>query len=198
VTVLEDLRRWTALANQAAYDLEGDRSTCILTSCALAEFLRLQGLPAQVFRAEAHAHLSVEFERRLGRAANGAAVGWDGDGTRRPKSDGWYGHLAVSCGDYVLDPTLDQLQAEGCSASPAVFAKPDGYDDATPRVWHEWSEGDLTIRHARHPRQMGWKSKPAARPRVWREVVAVMIEQACEQDFTRLVQRGAADEEVRT
>ena len=110
--------------------------------------------------------------------------------TRRPKSDGWNGHLAVSVSDYVCDPTLDQLQAEGRCAAPAVLGKPDGYD-ATPRVWHEWAEGDLTIRHARHPRQIGWRSKPAARASAWRDLVALMVETACEQDFARLIENGA-------
>jgi hypothetical protein len=184
-----DLQRFCLLANQAAYDLQGVRNSCILTSCALVEFLRLQGLQAQVFRAEAHAHCR--------HAAHGAAVGWNGDGTRRPKSDGWHGHLAVTCGNYVLDPTLDQLDPGGIPVSPAVFLKPDGYDTTPPRwqqrVWHEWTEGDCTIRHARHWKQFGWKSKPAARESKWRDLVALMIELASPEDFDRLVAGGAVE-----
>jgi hypothetical protein len=194
--VEEDLRRWNLLANQAAFDVEGVRNSCILTSSALVEFPHLLGRhDARVFRAEAHAHTRDRY-------TCGSAVGWDGDGSRRAKSDGWSGHLAVECGTWVLDLTLDQLDPGGISVSPAVFRKPDGYDTTPPlwqqRVWHEWTERDLIIRHARHWKQIGWKSKPAARPSAWREVVAVMLEQAAPEDFDRLVESGAIliDEET--
>jgi hypothetical protein len=113
----------------------------------------------------------------------------------------WRGHLAVSCGEYVLDATVDQLETScGQTARPAVFHKPDGYD-ITPhleglvwyQVFHQWEEGDLHISHARHRLQNGWKSKGAARPGAWRPVVALMLEHATAEDFARLVQRGAVE-----
>ena len=173
-----DLEHWCRLANAAAYDIEGIRNTCILTSCALAEFLRLQGLTAEVFRAEAKV-----FCVRHDRSCHGATAGSDGDGTRRPKSDGWHGHLAVSCGDYVLDPTLDQLGATcGAQPQPVVFLKPDGWDVTPPDrpwqggAWHHWEENGLSVAHCRYRTQTGWKSKPAAWPSRWRTVVDLMQE----------------------
>jgi hypothetical protein len=52
----QTLERWCLLANAAAHDIEGVRNTCILTSHALVAFLRMQGLEAEVFRAEAAIH----------------------------------------------------------------------------------------------------------------------------------------------
>jgi hypothetical protein len=66
------LRRWCLLANKAAFDIEGRRETCILTSCALAAFLQRQGLDAQVFRAVAKVFPTNGF--------SGATAGTDGDG----------------------------------------------------------------------------------------------------------------------
>ena len=174
----QTLERWCLLANAAAHDTEGVRNTCILTSHALVTFLRMQGLEAEVFRAEAAIHCC-----RHDRQCYGSTAGSDGDGTRRPKSDGWHGHLAVSCGDFVLDPTLDQLEVScGQRARPVVFVKPEGWDVTPPDrpwqggAWHLWRDGDLEIRHARYRRQVGWKSKPAARPSKWMDVVDLMIE----------------------
>ena len=172
------LERWCLLANKAGYELEGVRNSCILTSHALVAFLRMQGLEAEVFRAQAKVHC-CQHDRQC----YGSVAGSDGDGTRRPKSDGWHGHLAVSCGDFVLDPTIDQLEVScGQRPRPAVFVKLDGWDTTPPDrpwqggAWQHWLDGDLEISHVRHPRQVGWKSKPAARPSKWINVVDLMIE----------------------
>jgi hypothetical protein len=176
--LIRDLEHWCLLANAAAYDIEGVGNSCILTSHALVAFLQLQGFEAEVFRARASVHLTKEFERRLGRPGYGAAAG-EGHFSRSP--GGWAGHLAVSCGDFVLDPTLDQLEAEGQRPRPAVFVKPVGWDVPPPDrpwqggAWHHWRDGDLNVGHARHPRQVGWKSKPAARRSSWVEVVDLMV-----------------------
>jgi hypothetical protein len=172
------LERWCLLANTVAYTLDGVRNTCIHTSIALAEFLRLWGLEAEVFRAEAHVHCARPDHQNC----HGSTAGSNGNGTRRPKSAGWRGHLAVSCGDYVLDPTLDQLSTScGLRPRPAVFLKPDGWGMTPPDrpwqggAWHRWQEGNLDVSHVRYRHQVGWKSKPAARPSRWREIVELMV-----------------------
>jgi hypothetical protein len=176
--LIRDLENWCLLANAAAYDIEGVRNSCISTSHALVAFLQLQGFEAEVFRARARAHPTKESEQRLGRRGYGACAG-EGHFSRSP--GGWAGHLAVSCGDFVLDPTLDQLEAEGQRPRPAVFVKPVGWDVPPPDspwdggAWHHWRDGDLDVGHARHPRQVGWKSKPAARRSSWMEVVDLMM-----------------------
>jgi hypothetical protein len=167
-----ELSRWCLLANTAALELTGIHNSCIAASMALAEFLRRQGLTAEVFRAQASAHC-----RRHDRCVGGTA-GSDPD-IRLPKADGWRGHLAVSCEGYVLDPTLDQLQVT-CGSRPhcAVFAKPPDWADQPAPFrtgnWYCWVDGDLDVRHARYPRQLGWKSKPAARKGQWIDVVELM------------------------
>lgn len=177
-TLIEDLRGWCLLANRVAYDMDGVRNTCIHTSMALAEFLRRQDLDAEVFRAKAGVDCLLHDKQ-----CYGAVAGSDGDGTRRPKSNGWHGHLAVSCGDFVLDPTIDQLETKcDLRPAPAVFLKPEGWDVVPPDrpwqggSWHHWEEDGLDVSHVRHPRQMGWKSKPAARPSRWLDMVEAMVE----------------------
>lgn len=175
----KQLRAWCELANTVAYEVDGVRNTCIHTSHALIEFLRLQGLQADPFRARVQVFPTAEFEKRLGRLANGSGGGFRWHSL---SPNGWAGHLAVSCGDYVLDPTLDQFEAEGLRPSPAVFTKPKGWDEPPldrswqGGVWYDWTEGDLEIGHARHPKQIGWKSKPAARPSRWMDLVELMLE----------------------
>ena len=178
-SIASDLQRWCCLANTTTYAIEGIRNTCIHTSFALVEYLRLQGLEADVFRAEAHIHCKT----CAGHRCSGSAVGWNGDGTRRPKSTGWRGHLAVSCGDYVLDPTLDQMET-GCGLRPrpTVFLKPEGWDVTPPDRpwqggnWHVWQEDGLNIRHCRYRKQIGWKSTPASRPSRWLHIVDGMLD----------------------
>lgn len=175
--LVQDLENWCLLANFAAYDIDGVRNTCIHTSHALVAFLRLKGFEAEVFRARASVSPTKEFEQRLGRRGYGAVAGY-GHFSHR---GGWAGHLAVSCGDFVLDPTLDQLEAEGQRPRPAVFAKPVGWDVPPPDrpyqggAWHYWRDGDLDVGHARHPRQVGWRSKPAARRSSWMDVLDLMV-----------------------
>jgi hypothetical protein len=175
--LIRDLENWCLLANAAAYDIEGVRNSCIGTSHALVAFLQLQGFEAEVFRARARAHPNKEFEQRLGRRGHGARAGE----RHFSHSGGWAGHLAVSCGDFVLDPTLDQLEVEGQRPRPAVFVKPVGWDVPPPDspweggAWHYWCDGDLDVGHARHPRQVGWKSTPAARRSSWMQVVDRMM-----------------------
>jgi hypothetical protein len=175
--LIRDLEHWCLLANAAAYAIEGVRNTCIQTSHALVAFLQLQGFEADVFRAQARARPTKEFEQRLGRRGYGARAGE----RHFSHGGGWAGHLAVSCGDFVLDPTLDQLEAEGRRPRPAVFVKPVGWDVPQPDspwdggAWHYWRDGDLDVGHARYPRQVGWKSTPAARRSSWLEVVDLMM-----------------------
>lgn len=162
----EELRAWCELASEAAYVVRGQRNTCVLTSHALAAFLRDLDLEAEVFRAEAHVFSNDQ-------AVSGCSLGWDGDGRRRPAAGPgmWHGHLAVHCGGYVLDPTIDQAEVGGKRIAPAVFAKPTGWDEGTA---HCWTEDGLNVRHQRYRRQVGWKSAGDSRPSHWREVVECM------------------------
>ncbi|WP_082968260.1 hypothetical protein [Mycobacterium scrofulaceum] len=190
VNLIRDLENWCLLANAAAYEIQGVRNTCIHTSHALVAYLQLQGFGAEVFRARARALPSKELAQRLGRRGYGAFAG-EGHVGR----GSWPGHLAVSCGDFVLDPTLDQLEAEGERPRPAVFRKPVGWDVPPPDrpwqggAWHYWRDGDLNVGHARYPRQVGWKSKSAARPSCWMKVVDMMI--SISGDRTDIKERNA-------
>ena len=163
---VDDLERWCLIANVAAYEVCQCRNSCIATSFALAAFLREQGLQAEPFRAEVYIHSDD-------RAITSTSLGSSGDGTRRPAAAPgmWHGHLAVTCGDYVLDPTIDQAEVGGISILPAVFAKPDGWDQGAAYCW---DESDLHVRYKRYHRQVGWKSAGDARPSHWRDITWLM------------------------
>ena len=163
------MRKWCSLANRLARQMTGGcRSTCIATSHALAAFLREQGLDAEPFRAEMHAH---PLKREPG--VYGFILGSSGDGSRQPAASPgmWRGHLAVSCGGYVLDPTIDQSAVGKVRLRPAVFAKPAGWDSGAA---HCWEERGLSVRYHLYYRQAGWKSSPDARPSHWRDITAAM------------------------
>ena len=84
----------------------------------------------------------------------------------------WRGHLAVSCGGYVLDPTIDQSAVGKVRLRPAVFAKPAEWESGGA---HNWEERGLTVSYHLYYRQAGWKSAPDARPSHWRDITAAMI-----------------------
>ena len=169
-TDLGQLLRWCTLANHASFAMWKVRDTCILTSHALAAFLRARGLDAEVFRAEAHVHSPD-------RSICGAAVGWDGDGTRRKAAapDMWHGHLAVTCEGFVLDPTIDQMKVGGKRIRPAVFPVPERWDE-DGGYSHRWEESGLTVSYRKYRRQAGWKSAGDARPSHWQPVTDLMEE----------------------
>lgn len=163
------LQQWCVLANRAAVTLTGERNNCIAASLALVEYLATQGIEASVFRAEARAELDPYIARIY---SMDSAVDTVGCGSRPPGRLGWFGHLAVSCGPYVLDPTLDQLLVDGRRPKPVVFAKPGGWSSGT---WRNYQDGDLNVHHRRHDLQIGWKSKPAARRSQYMQVFDLMI-----------------------
>lgn len=147
--ILTDLTTATNLANQVAYRELGYRNSCIATSHALIEYLRRRGIASEPVRVEAH--------------NIGAALGWGSD--RATSSDGWPGHLAVSCGLYVLDPTLDQVPR----LDPLVFLKPDGWDAGEPYRWFSVnSSAQFPSTYEKYRKQTGWRTSPAARATTWR------------------------------
>jgi hypothetical protein len=93
----------------------------------------------------------------------------------------WRGHLAVTCGPYVLDPTIDQAAAGKIRLRPAVFLKPAGWDESgrddgsrANGTAYWWDERGLMVRYGKYHRQVGWKSAGDARPSHWRDIVAEM------------------------
>lgn len=159
--------RWCHRANEIAFAYTGQRDSCILTSHALADVLRRNGFQAEVFRADVAIHCTDH-------RCTGCIAGGDGDGTRRKASPGmWLGHLAVECGDHILDPTIDQL-VTGCGRTPAPFVaeKPPGWDQGEPI---RYERGGLMIRHRRYRRQNGWVSKPDARQCRWKPLADLII-----------------------
>lgn len=162
------LRRWCRLANRAGRNVCGYRNSCIATSHALAAFLRSRDVEAEPFRAEVQV-FGVE------RGAHGFVLGSSGDGSRQPAASPgmWHGHLAVASGMHILDPTIDQAAVGVQRVRPAVFVKPDGWEEGSR---HFWQEHGLSVGYWRYHRQAGWRSAPDARPSHWRVI-------ACEMEY---------------
>ena len=158
------LRQWCRLANRAGRSVFGFRNSCIMTSHALAAFLRERGVDAECIRVEVHAH---------GNSAS-FVLGGDGDGTRRPAAGPgcWRGHLAVTAAGYILDPTIDQGGKGSSRVRPAVFQIPPDQD--ARHYGRVWDERGFRVSHEAYHRQVGWKSRPESRRIEWADVVAEM------------------------
>lgn len=156
------LQRACNLANEVAYRYLGYRNSCIVTSHALAAFLRIQRYEADLVRPEWHV-----FPEH----GHGAALSWDGDGSRRPAASPghWRGHLAVSCTGFLLDPTIDQLSTEDMKISPLVISMAGWWNEGTGIKFVD--ENGTFFRGDRYHRQAGWKSAPDARPSRWRPLL---------------------------
>jgi hypothetical protein len=143
-------------------------ATCVLTSHALAAYLReVEGLDPTLTRIEAHI-----FPQR----GTGSSLGSRGDGTRRPAAAKgmWHGHLAVTCVGYLLDPTIDQVNDGNMNMSPLVLPLPAGWDDGAQIMFT--TADDTFVRYCKYYRQVGWKAAGDARPSHWRPIVDLMIE----------------------
>jgi hypothetical protein len=183
-----ELQRACLLANKNAYaERRPSRANCVLAAHALAAFLRVQGQKPTLVRIEAHAFPATGY---------GVILGSAGDGTRRPAASPgcWHGHLGVTCGGHLLDPTLDQVNDthHNMSLPPVVLPLPPMWDDepdwrdpewtvAMGREWHQKSTVQFrdsqgtTGYYAKYHRQVGWKSAGDARPSHWLPIVHAMV-----------------------
>jgi hypothetical protein len=79
--------------------------------------------------------------------------------------------MAVASGSYIMDPTIDQAAVGGQRIRPAVFAKPQRWDEG---YGHRWEERGLSVSYSKYYRQVGWKSAGDARPSHWRDIAGEM------------------------
>ena len=167
---LEELTGYAELAYKAALVYyNGQRNTCVMTSSALAEFLRQHDLDASLVRIEAHTF----GPHRLSNCG-ACAIGSSGDGSRRRAAPGkWNGHLGVEVAGYVLDPTIGQSDVLGLPL--LVFEAAKGWEDGETQFWqyspgrgytmsNEHKSGDITGYHMRYYTQRGWKSLARSGP----------------------------------
>ena len=192
-TLPEQLARWCELANLCAQAVnEGELSTCIGTSYALAAFLQGKGLGAAPVRVTASMHaiiVATTPRRRGGMVTDGTVLGSDGGGQRLPKLDrGWWGHAAVEAEGFLLDPTINQVELGGVRPAPLTFRLPDRWPDGECHVWlytegagyqhpaeyQDPGSGQVAGWHRRFRTQRGLKSKPDARRSHWIDVVEHM------------------------
>lgn len=171
------LRSACELANVVAYEIRQERNTCVVTSHALAAYLRAaENLEAGLVRVTAVTHPRCRCATNChGLTCQGAVLGSDGGGERLPKArdSGWWGHLVVTCGGYLLDPTVDQSNNEFVHLGPLVLPLPNGWNDGESVMLTD-AEGTF-VRYSKFRRQVGWKSAPDARPSHWRPIVNLML-----------------------
>ena len=163
-------------ANRVAREFnDGDLDTCVLTSYALAAALTDLGYAnARPVRVEA---ASFPDDPKL----HGAILGWRGSGRRAPKGY-WKGHLVVCIGQsWLLDPTLDQINARTQWVDAGIGVEP----VATPLAPEFW---DLDLSHQQWVRfpavltryllvpQKGFARAPDARPSHWRPLAKEITE----------------------
>jgi hypothetical protein len=171
------LQSITTIANRCAFDMLGDRDSCILTSFALADVLRTLGFSASPLRVEAHCFPP--------KPAYGVSLGWDGDGSRRKAASPgkWWGHLAVAIGrDWLCDPTLDQVNRDDWTGrAVAVPLTPEFWEFNQYRrgasIWSTF-EGGIKVRHNLYHRQVGFARAGDARPSHWRPLADAIRETA--------------------
>jgi len=160
------LARLATIANRVAFEFNGSRATCILTSFALNDVLQRLGYRSRPLRVEAAVFPDDQ-------KAVGTSLGWSNPPGRRraAKPDMWWGHLAVLVDDvWLLDATLDQANKKEWPRSMRVGPL------AVRLSENLWAERGSTmvrtngceVRFSPHPRQLGFANAGDARPWHWK------------------------------
>jgi hypothetical protein len=172
----EEFKAIVITANRVAREFnDGALDTCVLTSYALASALTDLGYAdARPVRVEA---ASFPDDRKL----HGAILGSRGSG-RRAREGYWKGHLVVCIGQsWLLDPTLDQINARTQWADAGIGVEPVATSLA-PEFW------DLDLSHQQWVRfpavltryllvpQKGFARAGDARPSHWRPLAKEITE----------------------
>jgi len=174
--VRAELARLVTIANRVAFEFNGSRDTCILTSFALNDVLQRLQYSSRPLRVEATV---FPDDRKLIGTILG---GWSQSGRRRAaKPDMWWGHLAVAVEDqWLLDPTLDQANKKEWPVRVGPLAV-----RLSDKFWVERGSvlvrtNGCDVRFSPHPRQNGFANAGDARPSHWRPL-ADRIFRALEQ-----------------
>ena len=150
-------------ANRVAFEFNGARDTCILTSFALHDALRRLGYSSRPLRIEAAV---FPFDRKLCGIILGSV-------NRGPAASArmWRGHLAgVVDDDWLLDATLDQVNKREWPRAMRVGPLAVRLSE---KFWAEYGSisvqtNDCGVRFSPYPRQVGFANAGDARPSHWR------------------------------
>lgn len=165
------LKALTLSTYRLGLEIYEDSNTCIHSSLALVDVLNALNIAARPLRVEAKV-FNFSLPRDQGR---GCVLGGDGNGTFRPKSTGWRGHLTALADErYLLDPTLPQA---GYGAVPMVIDVDIDFLTGKRRVIVPTGSEGAEAHFYVYPRQIGWKSVPAARPSQRWELVERLLDQ---------------------
>jgi hypothetical protein len=170
---LSSLLALTVRANRLAREYYGLSNSCVHTSAALRDVLLAHDIEADVLRVQA---MVFPADRMLGWAC---ILGGDGDGTRRPKSNGWHGHLVtIAAGRFLLDATLDQVN----DGQPQLKALPFAAEVSPAFLRGEERHHDITgpagalVRYTAFPGRGGYKHLPSFRKWQRRDLIELLLE----------------------
>lgn len=156
----------TSIANKATRNMFGATDCCILTSHALNNVLGDFKKQSRIVRITAHV-----FPKSI--KHHGAALGWDGDGTRRSKAGKgmWHGHAGVLVDErWLLDATLDQVNNDVIQVGPVAIEL-----DLDPGESFLFELGNCDVRyHMYRGKQDGFMHAPDARRSHWMPVACEM------------------------
>lgn len=162
----------TRAATRISRQIYGVPSTCIHTSLALADVLNQLGIPASVLRVETIAHRPDPIPPRECAACT---LGGSGDGSFRPRGNGWRGHLVTIVESrWLLDATVGQVNVSVplIRAHAVVAEVTSAFLDGKDRLRVDFGPKSGWADYRRVPIQNGWRSTPACRPIQRRELVA--------------------------
>jgi hypothetical protein len=162
------LRQAVNAANEAGFQLNGVRNTCLETSHALRAYLANRGHNATLVRSTFR-HFPVE--------------GWGanlGSSNRSSSGKGWAGHLTVECDGFLLDSTADQVNdsptqtgERGTWVTPLILPLWERYEDGA-YLFLEWADGSRGD-YQRYYRQNGFSYQPVSRRIAWGETLELMV-----------------------
>lgn len=170
--MLSDLERACALANAAAYEVYGVRNTCVATSHALVAYLEQSGIESGPVRVGAKVFPRCSCAARCYGSGQHCGSVFLGHDLAAAAPGMWRGHLVVVAGDFLLDPTLDQVNKEHVHLHPMVLELPNGWHAGGQAIFTD-AEG-TEVRYHKYRRQVGWKGKGAARPIQWLPILEEM------------------------
>jgi hypothetical protein len=162
--VRAELARLVTIANRVAFEFDGSRATCILTSFALNDVLQRLGYRSRPLRVKAAVFPDDQ-------KAVGTILGWSNPpgGRRATKPDMWWGHWRCSsttCGCSTRRSTR-RTRRSGRDRCASARSQPGSRINSGLSTGQSWSKRASAACGSPHPRQIGFANAGDARPSHW-------------------------------
>ena len=181
-------RELVTIASRIAFEFNGSRDTCILTSFALNDVLQRLGYSSRPLRVEAAVFPDAP-------KAVGTILGWTNPPGRRraAKPDHWWGHLAVLVDEmWLLDATLDQANKQEWPRSMRVGPL------AVRLSENFWAERGSILVQVNQMQRPVFSTSKAKRLCPRRRRPAIALATPCRSDFSSTQTGGFSPHELRT